>query len=126
MAMTVKDMLTAANEAVPRIDTAKARELIGAGNVLIIDVRDGGEVRQSGKVKGAVHVSRGLLEFKACPESPSHDEAFQKDKTVMVYCGSGGRAALSGKCLVDLGYRTVYNLGGFKDCVEGGMETEPA
>lgn len=126
MATTVTELMAAANDAVPRIDTAKAQELIAAGNVLIVDVRDGAEVQQSGKIKGAVHVSRGLLEFKACPESPAHDAAFQKDSTVMVYCGSGGRAALSGKCLVDLGYGAVYNLGGFKDCVEGGMETEPA
>ena len=69
-------------------------------------------------------ISRGLLEFRADPDSPSHDKSFAKDKNVLVYCGSGGRAALSGKVLKDMGYERVYNLGGFKDWAESGGEVE--
>jgi rhodanese-related sulfurtransferase len=83
-------------------------------------VRDAAEVASSGKVAGAVHVSRGMLEFRADPESPAHDKAFDKAKTVIVYCASGGRAALSGKVLKDFGYASVFNLGAFKDWVESG------
>ena len=54
------------------------------------------------------------------------NSAFQKDKTVLIYCGSGGRAALSGKTLKDLGYHSVYNAGGFKELADAGLETEPA
>jgi len=90
-------------------------------------VRDAPELAQAGKVAGAVHVSRGMLEFRADPELPSHDKSFAKDKTVIVYCASGGRSALSGKTLKDLGYERVFNLGGFKDWVDaGGAVDKPA
>src|SRR5437868_5323413 len=112
MATSVKQMMEAANAAVPRITPAQAREMIAKGNALVVDVRDAPELEKSGKVAGAVHVSRGMLEFRADPESPSHDRNFAKDKNVVVYCGSGGRAALAGKLLKDMGYQHVYNLGG--------------
>jgi len=86
----------------------------------VVDVRDAPEVEKSGKVAGAVNVSRGMLEFRADPESPYHDKNFVKDKTVILYCASGGRSALSGKVLKDMGYGAVYNLGAFKDWAEGG------
>jgi len=83
-------------------------------------VRDAPEVEKSGKVAGAVHVSRGMLEFRADPESQYHDKNFAKDKTVILYCASGGRSALGGKVLKDMGYDRVYNLGAFKDWAESG------
>jgi rhodanese-related sulfurtransferase len=124
MATSVKLMMEAANAAVPKITPAQAREMIAKGNTLVVDVRDGTEVAASGKVAGAVHVSRGLLEFRADPELPSHDKNFAKDKDVILYCGSGGRAALAGKLLKDLGYEKVYNLGGFKDWADSGGEID--
>jgi rhodanese-related sulfurtransferase len=117
-------MMDAANAAVPRITPAQAREMIAQGNALVVDVREMPEVEQTGKVAGAVHVSRGLLEFRADPDSPSHDKNFAKDKSVIVYCASGGRSALSGKLLKDMGYERVYNLGGFKDWADAGGEVE--
>jgi rhodanese-related sulfurtransferase len=120
MPTTVKQLMEAANAAVPKITPDKARDLIAKGNTLIVDVRDAPEVEKSGKVAGAVNVSRGMLEFRADPESPYHDKNFSKDKTVILYCASGGRSALSGKALKDMGYNEVYNLGGFKDWAESG------
>jgi rhodanese-related sulfurtransferase len=124
MAASLKEMMDAANAAVPRITPAQARDMIAQGNALIVDVRDALEVEKSGKIAGAVNVSRGLLEFFADPDSPSHNKRFAKDKNVIVYCGSGGRAALSGKVLKDMGYERVYNLGGFKDWAESGGAVE--
>ena len=124
MTTSVKQMLEAANAAVPKISPEKAREMIAKGNALVVDVRDGPEVQVSGKVAGAVHVSRGMLEFRADPDLPSHDKNFSRDKDVIVYCGSGGRAALAGKMLKDLGYERVYNLGGFKDWADSGGAVE--
>jgi rhodanese-related sulfurtransferase len=126
MPSSVKQMLAEANAAVPRVPPAEARALMSRGDVLIVDVRDPSEVQASGKIKGAVNVSRGMLEFRADPDSPYHDPAFQTDKTVLVYCASGGRSALVGKTLKDFGYATVYNVGGFKELAEAGLETEPA
>jgi rhodanese-related sulfurtransferase len=120
MAKSAKELVEAANAVVPRITQAQAQEMITGGNTLVVDVRDAPEVEASGKVAGAVHVSRGMLEFRADPESPYHDQNFAKDKTVILYCASGGRAALGGQALKDLGYADVYNLGAFKDWAESG------
>jgi rhodanese-related sulfurtransferase len=126
MPTNVKELLAAANAAVPRLQPNEAREKMRGADALILDVRDPSEVQESGKIKGAVNVSRGMLEFRADPESPYHNPAFQKDKTVFVYCASGGRSALSGKALRELGYTAVYNIGGFKELAEAGLETEKA
>jgi rhodanese-related sulfurtransferase len=120
MATSVKQMLETANAAVPRITSAQAREMMAKGNTLVVDVRDAPEVEKSGKVAGAITVSRGMLEFRADPESPYYDKNFAKDKTIITYCASGGRSALAGKMLKDMGYAEVYNLGAFKDWAEGG------
>jgi rhodanese-related sulfurtransferase len=120
MATSLKQMMEAANAAVPKLTPAQAKDMIAKGSTLVVDVRDAPEVEKSGKVAGAVHVSRGMLEFRADPDSPYHDKNFSKDKAVILYCASGGRSALGGKALKDLGYQNVYNLGAFKDWAEAG------
>src|SRR6266481_9067956 len=102
MVTSVRQMLETANAAVPKITPDRASDMIKKGNTLVVDVRDAPEVSASGKIAGAVNASRGMLEFRADPDSPYHDPAFQKDKAVIVYCGSGGRAALSGMTLKEL------------------------
>lgn len=124
MPTSVKDMLAAANAAVPRINREEAADLMARGEALVVDVRDAPEVQASGKVPGAKHVSRGMLEFRADPDSPYHDPDFNRERTVILYCASGGRSALAGKALQDLGYRDVRNLGAFKDWAENGGEVE--
>lgn len=115
MPATVKQMIEVANAAVPKISSDQASEMIKNGNALVLDVRDAPEVAASGKIAGAVNVSRGMLEFRADPESPYYDKAFDKSKSVILYCASGGRSALAGKLLKDMGYEKVYNVGSFKD-----------
>ena len=119
MSQGVKQMMEAANAAVSRITPAEAQRMLAAG-ALVVDVRDAPEVEKSGKVAGALHVSRGMLEFRADPDSPYHDKQFSRDRPVIVYCASGGRSALSGKTLKDMGYAQVYNLGAFNDWVGNG------
>jgi rhodanese-related sulfurtransferase len=123
MATSLKQMLEAANAAVPRVSMAEANALIAKG-ALVVDVRYAPEVEKTGKVIGAVHVSRGMLEFRADPESAYHDKQFDRAKPVLVYCASGGRSALSGKTLKDLGYDQVYNMGAFKDWAENGGDVD--
>jgi rhodanese-related sulfurtransferase len=103
------------------MDEAKALMAEGA---LLVDVRDAPEIENAGKITGAVHVSRGMLEFRADPQSPYHDKKFDPAKPVILYCASGGRSALSGKTLKDLGYTRVYNLGSFKDWAENGGDID--
>ena len=78
MASSVKDMLAAANSAVPRIQPADLRDRMSKGDVVVVDVRDAPELATGGKIKGAVHVPRGMLEFRADPESPYHNPALRK------------------------------------------------
>jgi rhodanese-related sulfurtransferase len=126
MTTSVKQMLEAANAAVARVTPAQAQEMLSKGDALLVDVRDAAEVEKTGKAAGAVNVSRGMLEFKADADSPYHDKAFSKDKAIILYCASGGRSALAGKTLKELGYGKVYNLGGFKDWAESGAPVEKA
>lgn len=123
MPTSSKDLLDAANAAVPRVSPEEARRLQAEG-ALIVDVRDGTEVAASGRVPGAHHVSRGMLEFRADPDSPYHDPEFRRDRPVVLYCASGGRSALAGKALMDMGFRDVRNMGGFKDYAAAGGEVE--
>ena len=124
MPIGVKQLLEAANAAVPRVSPDQAKAIIAKGNAVVVDVRDAPEVEQSGKVAGALHVSRGMLEFRADPDSPYHDKNFAKDKTLILYCASGGRSALAGKLLKDMGYGQVFNLGAFKDWAASGGAVE--
>ena len=126
MATTAKEMVAKAKEMVPPISPKDARTMIGNPDVLLVDVRDPSEVEKTGKLKGAVNASRGMLEFRADPESPYHDANFSKDKSVILYCASGGRSALGGQALQQLGYTKVHNLGAFKDATEAGLPIEPA
>ncbi len=125
MGKSVKDLVAAANQVVPRISVDEAKQKIEAGAV-VVDVRDAAEVEKTGKVAGAVHIPRGMLEFRADPDTPYYDENFAKDKAVVLYCASGGRAALSGQALKEMGYDEVYNLGGFNDWAESGGAVDKA
>jgi len=121
---TVQSMLAEADAAVPRISPDEAKTMVGRSDVLFLDVREPPEVAASGKVPGAVAVPRGLVEFRADPASPLQDAAFDRGKTVIAYCASGGRSALVGKTLKDMGYENVRNLGGFQGWVQAGGAVE--
>ncbi len=124
MPASVKEMIEAANALVPKISQEEAKAMMANGDVLVVDVRDAPEVAASGKVKGAINVSRGMIEFRADPNVPYHDPAFAKDRTIILYCASGGRSALSGKVLKEMGYTQVFNMGAFKDWAAAGGDVE--
>lgn len=124
MSQSVMDNVAAAKQAVPAISAEEAAKLLGRHDVIFVDVRDAEEVAQSGKIYGALNVSRGMLEFRADDATPYHNPAFSRDKTVVLYCASGGRSALGGKALMDMGYAKVRNLGGFKAWADSGLPVE--
>lgn len=124
MSRTVKDMLAEANNAIPKISPDEARKMVAEKNAVIVDVRDGPELQANGKIPGSIHIPRGMIEFRADSDTPYHDANLTKDRPIILHCASGGRSALSGKTLKDMGYTNVYNLGGFKDWVEAGCEIE--
>lgn len=125
MAVTLQDMMAAANAAVERITPERAMEMVAAG-AMLLDIRDAPELEANGRAGGSHHVPRGMLEFRADPASPFHDPLLQKDRVIVLHCASGGRAALAGKLLKDMGFEQVYNLGGFGDWqAAGGAVEEP-
>ena len=123
MPATAKSLVEAANAAVPKISGQEAQQMVANGAVLV-DLRDSAELAQTGKAAGAVHIPRGSLEFKADLSSPTAEKSLAFDKPVILHCASGGRAALAGKLLKDMGYQKVFNLGGFKDWVDSGGPVE--
>lgn len=124
MPASVKDLLSSAHDVVPKISPEEARRLIDEENALLVDVRDAPELEQSGHLADAVNVSRGMLEFRADETMPSHNREFSRDRPVILYCASGGRSALCGKVLREMGYQQVFNLGSFKDAVEAGFPAQ--
>ena len=121
---SIKEMLRSASEDVPRVSAEEAHELISGRDALLLDVRDAPELVEGGKLRGALNISRGMLEFRADPEGSHHNPELRKGRPVILYCGSGGRSALAGQTLQQMGYAEVYNLGGFKDAVDNGFPTE--
>lgn len=117
----INELLREANELVPRINFDDASALVDDPNTIILDVREEHELRESGKIKGAIHVPRGLLEFVFRPEDYVKEPEKMK---ILVYCAAGARAALAAKTLIYIGYKDVFNLGGFKEWVENGGEIE--
>src|SRR4029077_15547489 len=123
---TVQSMLAEADAIVPRISPDEAKGLVGRPDVLFLDVREPAEVTTSGKVPGALAIPRGLVECRADRTLPAHEPACDRAQIVVAYCASGGRSALVGKALKDMGYTDVRNLGGFKGWVDAGGQVEKA
>ena len=124
MSRSIMEAVAEAKKMVPSISSEKLKNIMGENYVLIVDVRDAPELADTGKVKGALNVSRGMLEFRADGSTPFHNKAFSKDKTVVLYCASGGRSALAGRALLELGYQNVLNLGAFQNWVNAGGAIE--
>ena len=118
-----QEILEIANNLVPKISPNEAKAMQDTG-ALIIDIREQEEINMSGKVKGAFHIPRGLLEFQTTLVNPNGLKGFSPETTIILYCASGGRAALAGKSLKDMGFDKVFNLGGLKDWIDKGLPIE--
>jgi len=107
-----KAMLAEANAVIETISVQDLAYHLEDSDTLLVDVRDLGERERAGVIPDSVHVSRGLLEFKADPDSPAYVDALRPDRRLILYCGSGGRSALAAKTLLDMGYSDVASLAG--------------
>lgn len=112
---TAKSSLDAANKVVPKIDVKDAIRKHATGNSVFIDVRDGTEISETGTIKNALRIPRGFIEFAADPNTPFHNNALTKDAEIILVCGAGGMAALTGLTLHEMGFTNVSNVGGFND-----------
>jgi rhodanese-related sulfurtransferase len=94
---------------------------------VFVDLRDSSELQRDGKIPGAVHVNRGMLEFVLDPTLPYHNPVFSSGKKVLFYCASGGRSALAADTAQSMGLERVSHLGGgFKGWKEANGPTEKA
>ena len=123
---TVIQMVSEANEQVEEISVANALRLVKHKTVLFIDVRDIREVAKTGRVPGARHVPRGMLEMWIDPETPYHREFFAEDRKFIFYCASAWRSALAAKTAQDMGLTPVAHLeGGINAWIDAGGPIEP-
>ncbi|CAG0945390.1 thiosulfate sulfurtransferase [Anaerolineae bacterium] len=107
-----KQLVAEANAAVETIAVDEAMQQLQTPEIVFIDIRDLPELQRDGKIPGAVHASRGMLEFHADPESPYHKTAFASGKKLILYCASGGRSALAAQRLQEMGLNNVAHMSG--------------
>ncbi len=122
---SLEELLIEANDLVKRLSYDESVDLISNTQTVIIDVREESEVYNLGLIKNAVHIPRGLIEFKLSLNSPNNPVLIDDNTNILVYCAGGYRSALAAKSLLDLGFKNVYNLGGFQEWVESGGEIQP-
>ena len=125
-AKSATDLVKEAKGQVENLTPQQVQQELSNGNATLIDIRESEELTQNGKIAQSVHAPRGMLEFYADSSQPYHKPEFDKNKRLILHCASGGRSALAGKTLQDMGYTAVFNIGGFKDLADAGIEVEPA
>jgi rhodanese-related sulfurtransferase len=117
---SAKDYLEEAHRAVPRITSEEGIARHGEVDVVFIDVRDSGDIAKTGSIAGALRVPRGFIEFVADDTTQFHNPALKKETHLILVCGAGGQAALTGRTLKEMGFVNVYNVGGIGDWKKAG------
>ena len=117
---TAKDYLDEANAVVKKIDFDAARQKHNSKSAVFIDVRDSGDIAKTGTITDALKIQRGLIEFVADEATKLYNDALKKDSEIILVCGAGGQAALTGKTLIDMGYTNVSNVGAIGDWEKNG------
>ena len=117
---TAKDYLDEANAVVKKIDFDAALQKHTSKSAVFIDVRDSGDIAKTGTITDALKIQRGLIEFVADEATKLYNDALKKDSEIILVCGAGGQAALTGKTLIDMGYTNVSNVGAIGDWEKNG------
>jgi len=122
-----RQLLDEANAEIEGISPEDAAALFDDENSVLVDLRDPRELEREGRIPGAKHVTRGMLEFWIDPESPYHKPFFASGKTFVFFCASGWRSALATKTAQDMGLSPVKHiLGGFTAWKSAGLPVETA
>lgn len=108
----VDDLIDAAEQEIDTISVKQAIALYGATDVAFIDLRDTRELDREGRIPGAVHIPRGMMEFRIDPRSPSHHEVFASDKRFVFFCAGGVRSALAAHTAKRMGLDPVCHVAG--------------
>jgi rhodanese-related sulfurtransferase len=122
-----KTLLEEASAKIQTLPTQEAVALHGREDVVFVDLRDPRELEREGRIPGAVHCPRGMLEFWIDPESPYYKPVFAQDKTFVFFCAAGWRSALSAATAQDMGLKPVAHIeGGFTAWRNAGGPVEAA
>lgn len=109
---TIKMLVAEAKAETTAIAPIVAKAKADAGKATLIDIRDIRELDREGRIDGAFHAPRGMLEFWADPESPYHKEIFATDGDLILFCASSWRSALAAKTLQDMGMTNILDMDG--------------
>jgi len=109
--------LTKADEVIPRVSLTNYKN--DNNRKIMVDVRQLEELQASGTVKGALHIPKGVIEFRM-----NNNKDVNEDTSIYVFCAIGIRSALAGYNLKKIGYKNVFNLIGFQDILDQGAEIE--
>lgn len=107
-----KELLAEANALIETVSVQDLDFALDDSETLLVDVRETVERDRDGAIPGSVHVSRGLLEFQADPDSPIYNTELDPGLRFILYCGTGGRSALAAKTLLEMGFQNVASLAG--------------
>ncbi len=114
MVLSCAQMVAAANQQIQTISIKEAQSLLGDENVLFVDIRDIRELDQKGRIPGALHAPRGMLEFWVDPTGHYHRKEFSSGRRFVFFCAAGWRSALATKAMQDMGLAPVCHMeGGF-------------
>lgn len=111
MPKSVGELVAAAKQQVENLGPDEVERELAEGAV-VVDLREPEELEAAGRIPGAVHIPRGMLEFRADPSTPYHHEALDPSKRVILHCAAGGRSALAAVTLKEMGYEDVAHLDG--------------
>jgi rhodanese-related sulfurtransferase len=118
-------LVDAAEREVETLSVDAARALHGRDDVVFVDLRDIRELNREGRMPGAVHCPRGMLEFWIDPASPYHKPVFAEDKRFVFFCAGGWRSALAAQTAQRMGLKPVAHMrGGFGDWKKDGGPVE--
>ncbi|MEM7259357.1 MAG: rhodanese-like domain-containing protein [Pseudomonadota bacterium] len=121
----VKELVAEANTKIECISAEDAMNMADKDDVTIIDIRDVRELYREGKIPGAVHAPRGMLEFWFDPASPYHKEVFATGNKMVLHCASGWRSALAALTLQEMGFDNIAHIdSGYKGWKDAGGVTE--
>ena len=112
---TAKMYMSEANSEVEKIDIKVAIEKHSSNSATFVDVRDSAEIDKTGTIKNALRIPRGMIEFIADDSTAIYNPNLKKEDEIILICGAGGQAALTGKTMKEMGYQNVKNAGGIGD-----------
>lgn len=107
-----KALLAEAEAGIETLSVEQARALVGSDDVVFVDLRDPRELEREGRMPGAFHCPRGMLEFWIDPESPYAKPVFQDEKRFVFFCAGGWRSALAARTAKEMGLRPVAHIAG--------------